>query len=92
MRKFTVKTIVAIAIGAALFFVLGRFVAIPSPVRTLTFQSSTDFWHSSPLYSALLQVLLQDLSDTSLSTSVTAGEYGGAGLSLHRYLVASWES
>ena len=32
MRKFTVKTIVAIAIGAALFFVLGRFVAIPSPV------------------------------------------------------------
>ena len=32
MRKFTVKTIVAIGIGAALFFVLGRFVAIPSPV------------------------------------------------------------
>lgn len=32
MRKFTVKTIVAIAIGAALFFVLGRFVVIPSPV------------------------------------------------------------
>jgi len=30
--KLTVKTIVAIAIGAALFFVLGRFVAIPSPV------------------------------------------------------------
>ena len=27
-----VKTIVAIGIGAALFFVLGRFVAIPSPV------------------------------------------------------------
>lgn len=32
MRKFSVKTIVAIGIGAALFFVLGRFVAIPSPV------------------------------------------------------------
>ena len=26
------KTFVAIGIGAALFFVLGRFVAIPSPV------------------------------------------------------------
>ena len=32
MKKLSVKTIVAIGIGAALFFVLGRFVAIPSPV------------------------------------------------------------
>lgn len=32
MKKFSVKTIVAIGIGAALFFVLGRYVAIPSPV------------------------------------------------------------
>lgn len=28
----SIKTFVAIGIGAALFFVLGRFVAIPSPV------------------------------------------------------------
>ena len=32
MKNNVVKTIVAIGIGAALFFVLGRFVAIPSPV------------------------------------------------------------
>ena len=32
MKKISVKSIVAIGIGAALFFVLGRFVAIPSPV------------------------------------------------------------
>lgn len=32
MRKLSVKTIVATGIGAALFFVLGRFVAIPSGV------------------------------------------------------------
>ena len=32
MKKFSVKSIVAIGIGAALFFVLGKFVAIPSPV------------------------------------------------------------
>ncbi len=32
MKSNSVKTIVAIGIGAALFFVLGRFVAIPSPV------------------------------------------------------------
>ena len=32
MKKFSVKSIVAIGIGAALFFVLGRFVAIPSTV------------------------------------------------------------
>ena len=36
MKKFSVKTIVAIAIGAALFFVLGRFVAIPSPIPNVT--------------------------------------------------------
>ena len=30
MKKFSVKTIVAIGIGAAMFFVLGRFVSIPS--------------------------------------------------------------
>lgn len=32
MKKSPVVTIVAIGIGAALFFVLGRFVIIPSPV------------------------------------------------------------
>ncbi|MDO4488597.1 MAG: ECF-type riboflavin transporter substrate-binding protein [Eubacteriales bacterium] len=34
--KFSVKTIVAIGIGAALFFVCGRFIAIPSPVPNTT--------------------------------------------------------
>lgn len=32
MKKYGVKAIVATAIGAALFFVLGRFVAIPSGI------------------------------------------------------------
>ena len=32
MKKSPIVTVVAIGIGAALFFVLGRFVAIPSPV------------------------------------------------------------
>ena len=32
MKKMSVKNVVAIGIGAALFFVLGRFVAIPSGV------------------------------------------------------------
>ncbi len=32
MKNTPVKTVVAIGIGAALFFVLGRFVSIPSPV------------------------------------------------------------
>ncbi len=32
MKNKSVRTIVAIGIGAALFFVLGRFVSIPSPV------------------------------------------------------------
>ena len=32
MKNSNSKTFVAVGIGAALFFVLGRFVAIPSPV------------------------------------------------------------
>ena len=32
MKNLNIKTVVAVGIGAALFFVLGRFVAIPSPV------------------------------------------------------------
>ena len=40
MKKFSVKMLVATAIGAALFFVLGRFVAIPSgiPDTNITIQ------------------------------------------------------
>ena len=36
MKNNSVKTIVAIGIGAAIFFVLGRFVAIPSPIPNVT--------------------------------------------------------
>lgn len=36
MKKFSVRTIAAIGIGAALFFVLGRFDAIPGPVPNTT--------------------------------------------------------
>ena len=32
MKNSNIKTVVAVGIGASLFFVLGRFVAIPSPV------------------------------------------------------------
>ena len=48
MKKFSVKTIVAIGIGAALFFVLGRFVAIPSPVPNTNIAPSMAFWLSWP--------------------------------------------
>lgn len=35
MKKFSVQDIAAIGIGAALFFVLGAFVSIPSPIDTV---------------------------------------------------------
>ena len=35
MKNFSVKTIVAIGIGAALFFVLSTYVAIPTPIPNL---------------------------------------------------------
>ena len=37
MKKFSVKTIVAIGIGAALFFVLASYVAIPTPIPNVKF-------------------------------------------------------
>ena len=37
MKNSSIKTVVAIGIGAALFFVLGRFVAIPSPIPNTNF-------------------------------------------------------
>jgi len=35
-KSISIRTIVAIGIGAALFFVLGRFVSIPSPIPNTT--------------------------------------------------------
>ena len=35
MKKFSIKTIVAIGIGAALFFVLSTYIAIPTPLPNL---------------------------------------------------------
>lgn len=43
-----IKTVVAVGIGAALFFVLGRFVAIPSPVPNTNISLSTPFWPCWP--------------------------------------------
>lgn len=39
MKKSPVITVVAIGIGAALFFVLGRFVSIPTPVPNTNFST-----------------------------------------------------
>lgn len=49
MKKFGVKSIVATAIGAALFFVLGRFVAIPSGIPDTNI---------SVQYGVLIQIVL----------------------------------
>ena len=44
----SIKPVVAVGIGAALFFVLGRFVAIPSPVPNTNISLS---WGGSPWWS-----------------------------------------
>ena len=82
MKKFSVKTIVAIGIGAALFFVLGRFVSIPSPVpnTTINVQYGLLAFMSviyGPLAGALMGLIGHALIDFSL-----AGASGGAGSSL----------
>lgn len=42
-KQFSIKSIVAIGIGAALFFVLARFAAIPTPIPNTTLQVSYGF-------------------------------------------------
>ena len=56
----SIKTVVAIGIGAALFFVLGRFVAIPSPVPNTNI---------SPQYLDFLQQCMARLQADSLVSS-----------------------
>ena len=36
MKNYSIRTIVAVGIGAALFFVCGRFIAIPCPIPNVT--------------------------------------------------------
>ena len=48
----SIKPVVAVGIGAALFFVLGRFVAIPSPVPNTNI--SMQCWPCWPLCTARL--------------------------------------
>ncbi len=87
MKKLSVKDIVAIGIGAALFFVLGRFVAIPSPVPNT--QISVQYGllgFLSVVYGPLVGALagfightLKDLSEGGAwwSWIVASGAFGG---------------
>ena len=43
MKRLSIKTIVAIGIGAAVFFVLAKFVAIPTGIPNTTIQTSYAF-------------------------------------------------
>lgn len=76
MKKFSVKTIVAIGIGAALFFVLGRFVSIPSPVpnTTINVQYGLLAFMSviyGPLAGALMGLIGHALIDFSFGWAAT---------------------
>ncbi|PWM39536.1 MAG: ECF-type riboflavin transporter substrate-binding protein [Clostridiales bacterium] len=42
-KKFSIKTVVAIGIGAAVFVVLGRFAAIPTPIPNTTINTQYAF-------------------------------------------------
>ena len=53
MKNTSIKTVVAIGIGAALFFVLGRFVAIPSGVPNTNISLQYACWACWPPCTAL---------------------------------------
>jgi len=73
MKKFSLKTIVAIGIGAVLFFVCGNFVSIPSPVpnTSITIQYGVLAFMScvfGPLAGALIGLIGHVLIDVSMGT------------------------
>lgn len=79
MKKFSVKTMVAIGIGAALFFVLGRYVAIPSPVPNTTISVQYGLLaFMAVIYGPVAGALIGLIGLPSL-TSAPAGASGGAG-------------
>lgn len=59
----SIKTVVAIGIGAALFFVLGRFVAIPSPVPNTNISLQ---YAVLALLAVMYEPVAGDLSDLSV--------------------------
>ncbi len=87
MKKFSVKDIVAVGIGAALFFVLGRFVSIPSPVPNTQISVQYGFLgFLSVVYGPVVGFLagfightLKDLSEGGAwwSWIVASGVFGG---------------
>ena len=89
MQKFTVKTIVAIGIGAAIYFLLARFVAIPIFANTyLSFQYGIlGFFAAAfgPIAGLLIGLIGHALSDFTgyglwwswIATSAVVGLAGG---------------
>ncbi len=88
MKNSNSKTFVAVGIGAALFFVLGRFVAIPSPVpnTNISLQYAVLGLLAAmygPVAGALIGFIGHALIDLSWG-AVSRGGAGGHRLRLHR--------
>ena len=77
----SIKPVVAVGIGAALFFVLGRFVAIPSPVpnTNISLQYAV-LALLAAMYGPVVGGLIGFIGHTP-STCPGAAAPGGAGLS-----------
>ena len=77
----SIKTVVAVGIGAALFFVLGRFVAIPSPVpnTNISLQYAV-LGLLAAMYGPVAGALIGFIGH-ALSTCPGAASRGGAGSS-----------
>ena len=94
-KRSPIVTVVAIGIGAALFFVLGRFVAIPSPVPNTNIAAQYGLLAFmaalfGPLAGMLIGLIGHALIDFSWGAASAAS--GGAGSSPRRCAASSWVS
>lgn len=78
-KGLSVKNVVAIGIGSAIYVILARFTSIPTPIPNTNIELVFPFWLFLRQSMALRSVLLSALLDMLCLISLCTGRLGGAG-------------
>lgn len=78
-KGLSVKNVVAIGIGSAIYVILARFTSIPTPIPNTNIELVFPFLAFLRQSMALRSVLLSALLDMLCPISLCTGRLGGAG-------------